>query len=745
MTVAQLGLAVDSRQAASAVVDLDALAASAGRAEKSADSMAAGAKRAESASAAMARTIRETVGSNDNATSAINRHVQAIQALTAAESRGGSNSYAQRAADIEAYGRSLDDMRAKINPAYAAIRQYREQVESIRSAHRLGAVSADEMTAAINRERSATLASLAALRERDQAISSARSPGSGYTSNIAAQFQDIGVTAAAGMSPLQIALQQGTQLSAVFTDLRAQGQSVGSTLASAFMSVVSPMSLLTLGAVAASAALIQYLSSGSEVSKLDDRLKTHAANVSALRDAYGEALKGATTYAEQSNDVLRALAEASANALRTSLKAMTSDIAATLESNLGASYFEAAFAGYEEFESAIRALSEAAKAGEPGIVAFRQQIVAIASARPSDKFLQELRDRFLEMTNKADEAERAITGSNRAIAETARVASGAIAAVQGYRDAISDLAKISLPSLSPTQMADEAYARALEGATSPGARAAADAEYLAARTRIAEEEAKKQAEIDSRQAEQNAERMAREAQQQSDMLARRVEMIQQSLMTEQELETAAYEKRMEDLAAFYEGKTELDAEYREWTERAQEDHTQRMEEINRRLAEKEEQIRMGTWQATASLFGSLSQLAAQFGDKNLVAAKAFGIAEAVINTAVGITEALKLPPPLGWAQAAAVAAAGAAQIATIASARPNSARTPTVSGGGGYGGGYSAGGGPAVQTPKNDNALPNTAYLQITGKGTMTMDEVRELAEKIVDLQKDGFKLVVGS
>jgi len=50
-----------------------------------------------------------------------------------------------------------------------------------------------------------------------------------------------------------------------------------------------------------------------------------------------------------------------------------------------------------------------------------------------------------------------------------------------------------------------------------------------------------------------------------------------------------------------------------------------------------------------------------------------------------------------------------------------------------------------VQTPKNDNALPNTAYLQITGKGTMTMDEVREIADKFVELQKDGYKLVVGS
>ena len=39
------------------------------------------------------------------------------------------------------------------------------------------------------------------------------------TGNIAAQFQDIGVTAAMGMNPLQIALQQGTQLSAILNSM----------------------------------------------------------------------------------------------------------------------------------------------------------------------------------------------------------------------------------------------------------------------------------------------------------------------------------------------------------------------------------------------------------------------------------------------------------------------------------------------------------------------------------------------
>lgn len=66
------------------------------------------------------------------------------------------------------------------------------------------------------------------------------------TANIAAQFQDIGVTAAMGMNPLLIALQQGTQLSAVLnsTEKPIQG------LADAFKQIINPTSLWTIALTA---------------------------------------------------------------------------------------------------------------------------------------------------------------------------------------------------------------------------------------------------------------------------------------------------------------------------------------------------------------------------------------------------------------------------------------------------------------------------------------------------------------
>lgn len=66
------------------------------------------------------------------------------------------------------------------------------------------------------------------------------------TANIAAQFQDIGVTAAMGMNPLTIALQQGTQLSAILNSMEKPLEGI----AVAFKSIINPVSLLSIGLTA---------------------------------------------------------------------------------------------------------------------------------------------------------------------------------------------------------------------------------------------------------------------------------------------------------------------------------------------------------------------------------------------------------------------------------------------------------------------------------------------------------------
>lgn len=196
--------------------------------------------------------------------------------------------------------KELDRLRAKYSPLFATISNYKSAVAEIRQAHAAGAISANEMTAAIQRERQAALASTAAIKGRNAALAAQPKTNSFNTANIAAQFQDIGVTAAMGMSPIQIALQQGTQLSAVFNDLKRDGQSVGATLAGAFASVVSPISLVTIGVIAAGAAAFQYFSTVmTEGDKSAEVLKEQAALISAVAERWGDAVPALRDYADQ--------------------------------------------------------------------------------------------------------------------------------------------------------------------------------------------------------------------------------------------------------------------------------------------------------------------------------------------------------------------------------------------------------------------------------------------------------------
>jgi hypothetical protein len=80
-------------------------------------------------------------------------------------------------------------------------------------------------------------------------------PNKFNTANIAAQFQDIGVTAAMGMNPLTIALQQGTQLAAIMNSM----QSPVAGLAAAFKQVFNAVSLGTIAIIALVAGLIQMV------------------------------------------------------------------------------------------------------------------------------------------------------------------------------------------------------------------------------------------------------------------------------------------------------------------------------------------------------------------------------------------------------------------------------------------------------------------------------------------------------
>lgn len=111
--------------------------------------------------------------------------------------------------------------------------------------------------------------------------------------NLVANFNDIGVMMAAGQNPLQLAIQQGTQITQVIGPMGAAG--AARALGGAFLTMLSPINLVTLGVIGFGAAAIQWLSGSSEeVVTLEKRITDLQSAIDALDKANKRASMSAT-------------------------------------------------------------------------------------------------------------------------------------------------------------------------------------------------------------------------------------------------------------------------------------------------------------------------------------------------------------------------------------------------------------------------------------------------------------------
>lgn len=136
-------------------------------------------------------------------------------------------------------------------------------------------------------------------------------------------------------------------------------------------------------------------------------------------------------------------------------------------------------------------------------------------------------------------------------------------------------------------------------------------------------------------------------------------------------------------------------------------------------------------QNTLSGLGTITgALAGAFKDN-----KAFAVANAVVSTAEGITKAFAQGGLLGFAGAAAIAAAGAVQIGNILSAQPGSSSKPSVS---------ASTPAAAVPTPAAESS-GTTVNLTLQGGGRYSRNELEALFRDMNDAMGDGLKLNVVS
>jgi hypothetical protein len=214
------------------------------------------------------------------------------------------------------------------------------------------------------------------------------------------------------------------------------------------------------------------------------------------------------------------------------------------------------------------------------------------------------------------------------------------------------------------------------------------------------------------------------------LLAERVAFLNESMMSEEEMLRNQYAKDLALLDEYYRGKQGLDGQYRDTKYKLD-------EQLQKDLAQLEQMRVQQALGSSATMFGGLAQLAQVGGKKLFNIAKAFSIAEAVMNTAQAVTKSLtSLPFPFNLAAAAGTAAAGAAQIATIAATQPGGGgggiKAPSASGGAG------AAAAPAADAPAAGGGRPTQVALQLTGGDLFGRDQVISLINAINEAQEDG-------
>ncbi|MHA6690601.1 phage tail length tape measure family protein [Devosia sp. A449] len=197
----------------------------------------------------------------DMATGGVARFEAAQKKMQEAQSRG-------LAVSTESVARRSKEQRVFEQAASSIDKQFALRIRLEREAERSAVAMSNAVAAGYLRQEQAL--EILMRQERQHAAQLTMGPSRGgfgasaggssfNTANIAAQFQDIGVTSAMGMNPLQIALQQGTQLSAVFATMEKPLQGIAAGL----KSIISPVSLLTIGIIALVATGLQFVDWGS--------------------------------------------------------------------------------------------------------------------------------------------------------------------------------------------------------------------------------------------------------------------------------------------------------------------------------------------------------------------------------------------------------------------------------------------------------------------------------------------------
>jgi len=514
-------------------------------------------------------------------------------------------------------------------------------------------------------------------------------------------------------------------------------------LATSLSGLVNPAALASAAVAGIGTALLAYFSTLKDsVPTVDEAISNHSKLIKDVKKAYGDALTGLEEYTKESENSFRNRIGASVAILESQIQGVASTLSRQFgpliqqvmyEAGSNTQSFLDVFISlpkkFEPFRAAIDEFQRTVRAGNPDFVAFKNAVDEIGAASAGvNPQLNATANALSEAAKQGFEMQRGIDAGKSALVDLAPEARKAADALQTYNSALKNLMSIAPARVTDRYKADEEYLRAIQsaGGDENKIRQAVQArnDTLA---RIEASEAQKIKPVSSAGEDFDA-KLIRE----QEFLAKRLELLTLSWGTEEERLAGHLARNQELITQAREKDVIDDATHKELMVGAEDNFQKRLQALRDRTNTQ-------ALRSTAGMFGSLQSLTESFGKKNTALSKAFGISQALINTYVGVTQALRtLPPPASYAAAAATLAQGLAQVASI--------RSVSNTGGGGGGGASSSGGAMASAANASGGGGGgqtggNSVYVNLQGQ-TFGRDQVRGLLEQIAAYQKDGGQVV---
>lgn len=628
--------------------------------------------------------------------------------------------------------RAMHRLRMQVDDLYASSQRYAKQVQLIDQMAAKNNWTEAQRTQAYERSALAIYGAGQSLERYNKIARTSRF----HTANVAAQFNDIAVMAAAGQAPMMTAIQQGSQLSQVFASM-GDHKAVIKGLGQAMRAFINPMTLATVAVTAGAAALIQWgvkaIRARDNTNEYKEALKDLGEVMDNVQQKFEKELFGIETVAELT--ALKQLQEVSAE--RAEIEQRINE----LEAERGSGYVRRVRSLRRELEG-VKEREQTLKDELDALVEQRRQYDRIIEASIKladqerkiwegyDQAKNTLADTWPEAQKLHEElgtaAMRALNLARVDLSSPLSEAQKEAARLAGQLGIGYDNALGIVRAMDQGEELWQQYQQRMAKQTSPAGPAGLLPQSLEEDKGIRIEPRDALAASSSRRAGGGAAKPE---------WMSTIEQLRQSLLTQEEIELESYRKRREALEQFLQSRQGTVEEYNRLLYGLNSDHEKTMKMLqvqrqNERLS------------AYGDFFGAMAQVTQAGGERMFAISKAFAVGQAVISMWQAAAKALAAGFPQNialWGQAIAM---GMQAINGIRSAQP----------GGSTGGGGAVAAAPAASTSTMQAAGTATGdsgrtsqrvAIQLSGGDMFSRDQVIRLINEINMAVEDGAQIRV--